>query len=120
MRSVRLLALLIVLSLGGCGILTGPDAASTGTGISAVARRGELVLRNGSRTRVHFVAVEEETAPLVDLFVPPSEWPHVEAGSEIRVPYPEVLGYTAGASWALVWLWSAEGGHQSPLRVRLR
>lgn len=111
-------AALALLLVGGCGSAK-PAESPMGDGFTAVAQDGRLVLRNGLATPVHYVAIEEETASRTDLHFDPARWPSVDVGSEVRIPYDSVMGYTPGARTAIVH-WSAGGEFGEALRVPLQ
>lgn len=112
---VTVLALLLV---SGCGSAQVAEGAM-GDGFSAAVADGRLVLRNGLPQAVHYTAIEEETAALVDLHFDPTQWPSVAARGEVRIPLDSVMGYTPDARTAIVHWWTG-GTYGQPLRVPLR
>jgi hypothetical protein len=113
-----ILTVLALLLVGGCGSAQVAEGAM-GDGFTAVAQDGRLVLRNGLSAPVHYTAIEEETAALVDLHFDPNQWPAVPAGSEVRVPFDSVMGYSPEARTVIVHWWSG-GTYGQALRVPLR
>lgn len=116
MRVMRMVAALLL--AGGCGSAQVAEGAM-GDGFTATAADGRLILRNGLSAPVHYTAIEEETAALVDLHFDPTQWPSVPAGSEARIPLDSVMGYTPEARTAVVHWWTG-GTYGEVLRVPLR
>ncbi len=68
-----------------------------------------VILQNTSDLDIHYAIIESETATRVDL-APISEWPTVEAGSKLTIPYDDIMGYTESATEAIV-MWGPGNGH---------
>jgi hypothetical protein len=120
MRALALCSLLATLIAGGCGLLTGPGSISNGSGLVARASRGALILRNESPQPIHYVAIEERAAALVDLHFDITQWPVIAAGREIRLPYREIMGYAPAARSIVVHCAAPGARCESALRVPLR
>jgi hypothetical protein len=118
MKRIAIVLLSMSAGLAGCGWVTGPDIARTEAGFSAHGRILALTLRNASPHTVHYVALEEEMSHRVDLNPNPTQWPSVQPGADVSIPYPELDGYRAGADWAVVYWWSQGTGGR--LRVAIR
>src|SRR3712207_4948211 len=97
MERLRASLVSLALLLCACVLSTGAQEVTNDAGFSARATADGLVLRNESAARVHYVAIEQGTAALVDLNPNFTEWPSVAPGEEKRVPYAEVNGYDRGA-----------------------
>lgn len=108
MTRLRATLLPLAILLGACSINTGPDMVSNEAGFSVRASSGALVLRNESAARVHYVAVEQETAALVDLNPDFTQWPGVAPGEEKTVPFAEINGYDRSARKIVVHWATAE------------
>lgn len=109
MIRLRASLLSLVLLLGACTLANGQrKAVSNDSGFSVRATAEGLVLRNASAVRVHYVAVEQETAALLDLNPDVTTWASVAPGQEKRVPYSEVNGYERGAEKVVVHWATAE------------
>jgi hypothetical protein len=118
-----MLRIAIVLLLGAalsgcvCGCPLSPTMNRTEEGFSATAAPNALILRNESPHPVHYVAIEEETSHRVDLNPTATEWPAVQPGGEVSIPYSEINGYHPGANRVVVHWWTqGKWGH---LRVAL-
>lgn len=66
-----------------------------------------VILSNNSHQIVYYVLVESETANLIDLNPNVIEWPSIEAGTKVTIPYEEIMGYEdssndAWITWANV------------------
>jgi hypothetical protein len=119
MRYITLGLTLLALLPGGCELTTGSQEVTSATGLSIRAGSGQLVLRNDLAEPVHYVAVEAETATLIDLYFDPSMWPAVASRTTVRLRYEQVTGYSPGDEEAVVFLWTAGRGYDQ-VRVRLR
>lgn len=108
---VRTLAAVALLALAGCSAVEG------NAGFDVSARPSTLTLDNGTGRLVYYVALESETATLVDLNPDVTEWSRLAAGQTLRVPYADLDGYDAGDDEAVVY-WSTGSG-MSTERVRL-
>jgi hypothetical protein len=113
-----LLPLLSLLLLSSCG-LGGTDPDFARNGFSVHSRDGHLELQNTSQAPVHYVAVEENTSALIDLFYDPELWPNVPPNDDVRIPYGELIGYDSGATHAIVHWWT-DGRYGEVIRVELR
>lgn len=116
MRAI--LAVLALVMMSGCGGARAAEGAM-GEGFTATAADGHLILRNDLSAPVHYTAIEDETAALVDLHFDPAQWPSVPAESEARIPLDSVMGYTPEARTAIVHWWTG-GTYGEALRVPLR
>lgn len=116
---MNIAALLLTLSgLSACAwASTGPDFSEGG--FSVDARPGYLWLSNQSSARVHYVALEAETATLVDLMFDPEQWPSVPPYGEKEIRYAELMGYDSDARQAVVHWWT-NGEYGTTVRVDLR
>lgn len=119
MKSIVGLSLLLTLGLTSCDLLRTSGPAFSEDGFSVYARSGHLVLSNESSAPVHYVAVEEETSALVDLYLGPEKWPSVAPGDEVRIPYSDLMGYKPGARQARVYWWT-QGEYRQHVIINLR
>lgn len=95
------LALVAGLSVG-CGALTGESDDA----LSVERERESLRLRNGSMARVHYMAVEQGAAALINWAPCTGDGcPAVRPRSSVVVPYDEILGYSPSAHNAIVYWW---------------
>lgn len=110
--------LAVLLGSSACGLgPSGPDFSRDGFTITA--RAGHLTLRNESPATIHYVAMEEETSALVDLYFDPREWPSLAPGEQRRIPYEDLMGYEPGARQARVYWWT-DGEHRPHVLIDLR
>ncbi len=100
------LLFLLTLALTSCDLLRTSGPAFAKDGFSVDARSGQLVLKNESSARIHYVALEEETSTRVDLDFDPEKWPSVAPGDEVRIPYGDLMGYEPSARQARVYWWT--------------
>lgn len=117
MRPVMLKLALGIATLAACGSATEPGFFSDG--FSVRAENGSLVLRNGSESPIHYVAIEEETSDRMDLYYDPEAWPELGPGEEIRLPYEQVPGYAPGATQIRIYWWT-KGEQRAHFIVDLR
>lgn len=117
MRLATLALLVTLVGPTGCFLSTEPHYASDG--FVVVAEHGQLRLRNATAATIHYVAVEEETSTLIDLYYDPEAWPSIAAGEEIRLPYGEITGYTSAAEEVRIHCWTA-GEYRPHFVVPLR
>lgn len=106
MKRRRAAAVLLVLLAVACDAVLGPRTEQDA--FEAYAASGRLVLRNLSAAPVHYIAVEESTAALVDLNPDPREWPSIAPGAEVRIPFRELTGYHRDARQARVYWWTQD------------
>lgn len=118
-----MLPALIVASMGAsCDPgAVGPEALSEAAtdGFVVATADDTLLLRNESTSPIHYVAVERETAALVDLYYDPEAWPGLDPGEAVAIPYAELTGWQPGATHALVFWWT-DGRYREPIAVPLR
>lgn len=110
---------LVALLAVSCETITGSEVVSTGAGLSVRASSGRLSLRNDSAFPVHYVAVEEREAALVDLYFDPSRWLSIAPRNEVRIRYQELTGYKRGSERAIVYWWTEQSGWNH-LRIELK
>jgi hypothetical protein len=94
------------LGLTSCDLLRTSGPAFAEDGVSVDARSGQLVLKNESSARIHYVALEEETSTRVDLYFDPEKWRSVAPGDQVRIPYSDLMGYKPSARQARVYWWT--------------
>lgn len=117
---MRVLTLLSVLALLGCGEPTGPVNSEL---LVADARQGTVRLANRTRESVYYFVVERNFAALASFAActDPATCPKVPARGTIEVDYDDVAGYEPGAAEAIVLhyrLVAADGGGFMPDSVR--
>ena len=116
--TIRLVSAAVLAIAGSCAPLaSGPDFSDDG--FSVTARAGYLTLRNESSGVIHYVALEEESSALVDLYYEPRQWPSLVPGATERIPYADLMGYEPGAEQARVYWWT-DGEHRPHIVVDLR
>lgn len=86
----------LVLAVSGC------SAFGSDGGFTIEARPPTLLLENGSGQTLYVLAVEAEAAALIDLNPNVDEWPRIEAGETLEVPYESLDGFDEGDSAAVV------------------
>ena len=115
---VATLALLVTLAAPtGCPTATEPRYGSDG--FTVVAEQGHLRLLNATEAAIHYVAVEEETSALIDLYYDPEAWPALAPGEEIRLPFDDITGYTPAAREVRIHWWTT-GEYRPHFLVPLR
>lgn len=67
------LVVLLMVGLNSCDLARTSGPAFSEDGFSVYARSGTLLLRNDSPAAIHYVALEEETSALVDLYFDPQQ-----------------------------------------------
>ena len=117
MRLSTLALLMTVATPTACPTLAEPHYTSDG--FTVAADDGHLHLRNSTEATIHYVAVEEETSALIDLYFDPEAWPAVLPGEEIRIPYAEITGYTPAGKEVRIHWWTT-GEYRPNLVVPLR
>ena len=117
MRLSTLALLMTLVGPVGCPSSTEPHYGSDG--FIVVAEHGQLRLRNATVATIHYVAVEEETSALIDLYFDPEAWPAVLPGEEIRLRYDEIIGYTSAAEEVRIHWWTS-GEYRPHFVVPLR
>jgi hypothetical protein len=107
---ISIAALLLIISgLSSCASgSTGPDFSEGG--FSVDARPGYLRLTNESSARVHYVALEAETATRVDLIFDPEQWPSVPPHGEQEIPNAELMGCDSARQAVVYWWTNGEYG----------
>lgn len=116
---LTLLLLLAAAAVTACG--SSPTAlleAEDGTVIAAISA-GDAGLRIENRDSVarYFLAVERETAAMIDLYFHPDareDWFQVEAGATGVLPREDILGWEPGATAAIVYSWTDVVAHPLP------
>lgn len=85
-----------------------PEVAQTSnrfdivTPLRAWTEAGRLLLENRLSRSLAYVALEAETATLVDL-APASQWPTLGAGERVALPYDSLMGFDRGDEQAAVY-----------------
>jgi hypothetical protein len=93
----------VLLLSSGCGVdAIGDDAVRVTTSNSGVT------ILNTTSHVVYYVLIEAETATLVDL-APVSEWPTIEPGAQITIPYVGIMGYSETSTEAY-FMWRIKKG----------
>lgn len=119
MKRITGLLLLLVMGLSSCDFVRTSGPAFSEDGFSVRVRSDALILRNESPAPIHYVALEEETSALVDLYFDPHRWPSVAPGEEKHISYGDLTGYKPGARQARVYWWT-QGGYKPHIVVNLR
>ena len=104
MRLRTFALLLTVAAPTGCP--TSSEPLYTRDGFTVTAEHGVLRLRNATESTIHYVALERETAALVDLYFDPEAWPAIAPGEVVRLPYRDLMGYSPAATEALIHWWT--------------
>ncbi len=102
----QLSAALLVCVAAACNFARSSEPAFSENGFTVRAASGHLILENASPAPIHYVALEEETSALVDLYFGPQEWPSIAPGGEERIPNADLMGYTPDARQARVYWWT--------------
>ena len=112
-------SLFLLLVFAACDLVrtSGPETSEGGFSVQATS--DHLVLRNATPAPIHYVALEESTSALVDLYFDPSAWPSIPPGAETRIPLSELMGYHRAARQARVYWWT-QGRYGEYLVVDLR
>jgi hypothetical protein len=84
-----------------------------------IAKNNAVELTNTSEVVVHYVLIESETANLVDLIPNVYEWPSIEPGEKISIPYSEISGYNATAKKAWITWSTGETDSGNDLTIKL-
>jgi hypothetical protein len=101
---IQTVVLLFLIS--GCG----SDALSDDA-VRVTTNGSSVSLSNTSSQVIYYVLIEAETATRVGL-APVSEWPTIEPGAGITIPYVDIMGYTESSTEAY-FMWRAKKGPSS-------
>jgi hypothetical protein len=96
-------AIFLAFLISGCG----SDALS-GDAVRVTTSGSSVTLSNTSSQVIYYVLIEAETATRVDL-APMSEWPTIEPGANITIPYVDIMGYSESSTEAY-FMWRAKKG----------
>jgi len=86
---------------------SGSDALSDDA-VRVMTNGSSVTLSNTSSQVIYYVLIEAETATRVDL-APMSEWPTIEPGANITIPYVDIMGYSESSTEAY-FMWRAKKG----------
>ena len=90
--------------LATLAFLSGCSAAGPNGSLEASANPPNVHLENRTGGTIHYVAIEANLVPLIDL-APVEAWPTLEDGETLSVPYHSLTGYDESDSRAVVF-WS--------------
>jgi len=106
MRKHIIQAIFLAFLISGCG----SDALSDDA-VRVTTNGSSVTLSNTSSQVIYYVLIEAETATRVGL-APMSEWPTIEPGAGITIPYVDIMGYTESSTEAY-FMWRAKKGPSS-------
>lgn len=86
--------------------------------LSITTKESAVIITNHSNKVVHYILLEYETSTLVDLD-PNAEWPSIEAGAKVSIPYSEIMGYQESSNEAFLRWGIGEPSSGNSLKFKL-